>query len=600
VLQQAANERDVPGYCALRKIGRGGMGEVYAARQSDTQRSVAIKFLAPHSNRNSRELKRRFDREARLMSGLAHPNIVTVVDHGTVAGQDYFVMEYVDGPSLRELLHHGRPMETTQACVILHGICQALSYLHDSGIVHRDLKPDNVLIDPSGNVKLTDFGISTPLSEVGIVTGTGEFLGTLDYIAPEQRARLPIDQRVDQYSLGVMAFEMLTGRLPIGGAKPPSQLNPQLSPQVDAVLSKSLQEDPDDRYATVSDFGQALDRALLGWSARSRWWSLAGLAACFVAVLATGGWSVCARARAARAPAPPALPPAAELAQPVNPASDNDAQLGYFLSLGEEHAASGRYPEAEMCFGEAIGLAPKSPQPLIARGRLYKMIGQYQEALDDLARALDLDPTRADARTGRGSIYVQIKDYDKAIVELDEAVRLDPSGAEAFAYRGWAYHGLKDDERATADLDQALSIDATCGVGYQFRGLLLKTRKDYAAARANYEAAVQAIPADPYFHATLAGFLATCPDKSLRDSAAALNHAQRACELSNWKDWRNLKVLATSYRAVGDMDAAVTWCERALELAPPSQRAAVEADLDAYRRARPVTAPRQEKPSADS
>jgi serine/threonine protein kinase len=237
------------------------MGEVYLGRQCGSQRAVAIKFLTPSSRLPRRERELRFEREVRVVTGLDHPNIVTVYDHGTVADRDYFVMEYVVGGSLRERLAAGS-LAIAEIRDMLRQIAAALDYLHRKRIVHRDLKPENVLLDETGRVKLADFGISAPLEELGALTASGQFLGTLDYMAPEQRARLPLDARADQFAMAVIAFELLTGKRPLGNFRRRSQLNPKLHSRVDDVLQKALQDDPDDRYGTVLEFADALDQAL--------------------------------------------------------------------------------------------------------------------------------------------------------------------------------------------------------------------------------------------------------------------------------------------------------------------------------------------------
>jgi serine/threonine protein kinase len=260
----------VSGYEILRQIGAGGMGSVFLARQCACERKVAIKFLTRHAFATNNERQLRFEREARLATELTHPNIVSVFEHCQSADLSYFVMEFIEGVSLREQLKPGQPMAVQQARTVLNGVIQALTYLHDKNIVHRDLKPDNVLVDSSGVVKVTDFGLAVRVPEVGSVTNTGEYLGTVDYMAPEQRARLPLDDRADQFSLGVMAYEMLTGKRPLGCFKPPSQLNSQLSRSVDEVLAKAMQEDPDDRYPTIQAFNKSLGRALAASPRRAR------------------------------------------------------------------------------------------------------------------------------------------------------------------------------------------------------------------------------------------------------------------------------------------------------------------------------------------
>jgi serine/threonine-protein kinase len=266
------------------------MGEVYRAQETATRRVVAIKFLATGFASANQEARQRFEREGRVMAQVTHPNVVTLLARGHTNGQDYLVMELIVGTCLRELMCSGKPMDPRQVLPLLEGIVQGLACLHEQGIVHRDLKPENVLIDCRGLVKLTDFGISASVAELGSLTRTGEVVGTLDYMAPEQRHRLPVDARADQFALAVMVYEMLTGRLPLGRFKPASAWNAQVNAEADAALTRALSHDPDERFPTVPAFATALAE---GFASPLRWrrsMTIAGAVGLllFLAVLAAG------------------------------------------------------------------------------------------------------------------------------------------------------------------------------------------------------------------------------------------------------------------------------------------------------------------------
>src|ERR1051326_5676274 len=206
-------------------LGAGGMGAVYKARQPALDRFVALKIL-PAAKAGGVNFEERFNREARALARLSHPNIVTVHEFGQAGGLHYFLMEYVDGAKLRQLERAGR-LAPREALQLIPQICDALQYAHDEGVVHRDIKPENVLVDRKGRVKIADFGLAKILghdAESLRLTAEGQVMGTPHYMAPEQVERpLTVDHRADIYSLGVVLYEMLTGDLPLGKFSPPSR-----------------------------------------------------------------------------------------------------------------------------------------------------------------------------------------------------------------------------------------------------------------------------------------------------------------------------------------------------------------------------------------
>jgi serine/threonine protein kinase len=213
----------LPQFEILQLLGRGGMGVVYKARQIELDRIVALKILPP-GEFDSPKFVERFRREARSLAKLSHPNIVGVYDFGQSEGLFYFVMEFVDGLNLRQMILDHR-LSPTNALAIVPRICDALQYAHEEGVVHRDIKPENILIDKRGRVKIADFGLAKLLGREEIdsrLTVSGVTLGTPRYMAPEQVEQPQnVDHRADIYSLGVVFYEMLTGELPMGRFAPP-------------------------------------------------------------------------------------------------------------------------------------------------------------------------------------------------------------------------------------------------------------------------------------------------------------------------------------------------------------------------------------------
>jgi predicted Ser/Thr protein kinase len=253
--------RQFPQLEILEVLGQGGMGVVYKARQRHLNRLVAVKILPPSVGRDP-AFAERFAREAQALAQLNHPNIVQVYDFGRTDEFFYFLMEYVDGVNLRALIRDGK-LQPEQALKIVPQICEALQFAHDEGIVHRDIKPENILIDKKGRVKIADFGLAKlvgrPAHELSL-TGTGQLMGTLGYMAPEQLQEAhTVDHRADIYSLGVVFYEMLTGRLPIGRFDPPSK-KVHVDVRLDEIVLRSLESEPERRYQHASELKEQVDR----------------------------------------------------------------------------------------------------------------------------------------------------------------------------------------------------------------------------------------------------------------------------------------------------------------------------------------------------
>ncbi len=248
------------------ELGSGGMAVVYRARQPSLDREVAIKALAPEYSRSSDAIER-FERESTLATQLTHPGITQIIDRGVDNGRYYIVMEYVRGCSLEDLLRD-RSLAVHEGVDIAGQVASALAYAHSKGVVHRDVKPGNVLISSdSGVVKLADFGIAQfteALLRGKTLTLTNVGMGTYDYMAPEQRLDARgVDARADQFSFGVVLYEMLTGQLPIGHFKRPERLRDDTPPLLSGIVMRCLQQSPADRYASFRELLADLDRVTL-------------------------------------------------------------------------------------------------------------------------------------------------------------------------------------------------------------------------------------------------------------------------------------------------------------------------------------------------
>ncbi|MGA8218717.1 MAG: Stk1 family PASTA domain-containing Ser/Thr kinase [Solirubrobacterales bacterium] len=254
-----------------RKIGSGGMADVWLAEDTELDRNVAIKILHDRFAQDS-EFVQRFQREAQSAAGLQHPNVVGIFDRGAFLDTYFIAMEYVDGPSLKDLVKGG--MGTKDAIDFTRQILNAARFAHRKGIIHRDLKPQNVLIDDEGRARVADFGIARG-GESSDITATGSVMGTAQYLSPEQAQGKPTTPRSDIYSIGVILYEALTGRVPFEGdsavaialkqvseaPRRPSAINPDIPPALDAVVMRALAKDPDARFKDADAFLRALDAA---------------------------------------------------------------------------------------------------------------------------------------------------------------------------------------------------------------------------------------------------------------------------------------------------------------------------------------------------
>jgi eukaryotic-like serine/threonine-protein kinase len=258
-------------YRVLRRLGSGGMADVWLAEGTHLQREVALKVLHRRFAQD-REFVERFRREAESAAGLQHPNVVAVYDRGEFEGTYYIAMQYVEGPTLKELIERG--LAPAEAVALIRQVLEAARFAHRHGIVHRDLKPQNVIVDADGKAVVTDFGIAR--AGVSEITQTGSVMGTPHYLSPEQAQGFEVTSVSDLYAVGVILYEALTGSVPFEGesavavamkqvsAVPlrPSSINPQVSPALDAVVMRALEKEPGQRFQSADAFIAALDAAM--------------------------------------------------------------------------------------------------------------------------------------------------------------------------------------------------------------------------------------------------------------------------------------------------------------------------------------------------
>jgi serine/threonine protein kinase len=395
----------------LEALGRGGMGAVYKVRQPRLDRLAALKILSPE-RQGDRQFNARFEREARTLAQMNHPNIVTIYDFGEAQGRCFLLMEFVDGLTLRQLLQAGR-LSPSEALEIVPKICEALQYAHQRGVVHRDIKPENILIDKQGRLKIADFGIAKMAGAAPAlgVTEERQVVGTPHYMAPEQVEKpRAVDHRADIYSLGVVFYEMLTGELPLGKFQPPSQ-KVQLDVRLDEVVLRTLEKEPARRYQQASDVKSdvetivstpsthTLNSKAMNSNTKSVLTATSIIAALVVVFLGIRSW------QSGHSP-------------------EHAAQLTREASKLWQ---SGQLDDAKVKFREAVAINPKSSEAWNGLGWTALNSGDKATAESSFQKVVALDPNHPAALNGLGQLYLAQKKYDMAETYLLKAAPQAPA-----------------------------------------------------------------------------------------------------------------------------------------------------------------------------
>lgn len=263
-------------YEIIEKIGSGGMAIVYKAKDLLLNRIVTIKVLREQFTADE-EFVRRFRREAQSAASLSHTNIVSIYDVGKDGDTEYIVMEYIEGQNLKDIIRNYAPLSTEQTIDLGMQIAEAIRHAHEHHIIHRDIKPHNILVTEDGRIKVTDFGIARAVS-AATMTHTGDIVGSVHYLSPEQAKGVQTNEQSDVYSLGIILYELLTGKVPYDGetpisialkhlqeqAVPPSKLNPRVSPALENLVMRTIAKHPEQRYATAKDLLQDLHKVQAG------------------------------------------------------------------------------------------------------------------------------------------------------------------------------------------------------------------------------------------------------------------------------------------------------------------------------------------------
>lgn len=515
--------RSVSHYRVEAVLGRGGMGTVYRATDTRLGRTVALKLLPADAASPAR--RQRFLREAQAASALDHPGIVAVHDVGSHQGSDFIVMEHVRGRTLREVVDSG-PVAVEDALSWVRQAAEALAAAHAAGIVHRDLKPQNLMVTADGRLKVLDFGLASVEGvEAGSLettaerlTSSGVVLGTPGYMSPEQAEGLPVDARTDVFALGVVLYELLTGRMPFRGAsapavlyaivhhepEPASRLRPGLGRDVLDVLDRMLAKEPDRRFANGGELLEALTGAVAPAGSgrhpeaagardrarRRRWYTAAGVAF-LLALVAIGG--VLWKRRTPGGPA--ARAPAASGA-----ATSYDRYLEG-LELLKRWDKAENLDRAIRLFGEA---AAEDPAFALAFARLadaqrIRYALTHDKAwLDSAARSADeaarLDPGLSPVQVALGRVHAMRGNNDLAFAAFERALSIDPSSAEANQAIARLYERLGRPKDAEASHQRAISLDPeSIDVLDSYASFLFRQSRFEEAAR-QWQAVVRLAP----------------------------------------------------------------------------------------------------------
>ncbi len=467
-------------YRLTRLLERGGFADVYFGEHIHTGSPATVKVLQTELTGDEME---QFHAEAQALARLVHPQIVRLLEFGVEGNTPFLVMDYSPNGSLRQRHPIGERLPLATIVSYVRQIAEALQYAHDQKLIHCDIKPENMLLGRRNEVLLSDFCLDT-VAQSSRSQSTLEVAGTVAYAAPEQLQGKPCPAS-DQYALGVVVYEWLSGDLPFHGplpeivsqhlSVPPPLLRekvPTISVELERVVLRALAKEPQNRYSSVREFAEALAAAVEQPGQ--------GVHTPVVAVEPSESTIV---------PLVNATPP--QIAAPLPQKTKEQ-----WLNEGIAHYDAGRYKEAIAAYDYVIALDPRDALAYNNRSNAYYSLGEYQQALADYSRAIDCDPRSALAYHNRGNTYYALKDCKLALADYDNALALDPTNAAIYDNRGSAYADLKQCEKAIADYGSAIALDPRYAPAYNNRGLAYKVLREYKKAIADHSRAIALDPND--------------------------------------------------------------------------------------------------------
>jgi len=508
-------------YRITKKLGVGGMATVWKAYHPALDRYVAIKVLHP-SFKEDPQFAARFQREARMVAKLIHPHIVPIYDFSEHEGMSYLVMRFIEGRTLKAVLKEG-PLSLDRVLETLEPAGEALAYAHEQGVLHRDIKPSNFIITAEGEVFLTDFGLARMAETTDSTLSRDMLVGTPQYISPEQVRGEKLDAGTDIYSLGVVLFEMLTGKVPYDADTPyavihdhifsplpvPSEFNPDIPEAVERVVLKALAKDRKDRFESVRDMISALKGAVpegavevvpvpappeaLGEAVEAAeevesvemprprsWWrsrrfiaGVLGLGAVLTVCICSLLFLIVVSGSGERQP--PIRPRETVTAAREDPAAHTYLDRRYFQQGNIELAIA--------VYEVAIDLDPDAVDAHLGLGIIYLRERDPDMALDFYKQALDVEPDSAKAHLGMGDAFVLLNEFDSAALHYERVVKLDPAVSGPHAKLGMCHV-------VQGDIERSLELDPREPQGHFCMGLYFAQVGDPDMARREFQTVI--------------------------------------------------------------------------------------------------------------
>ncbi|CAG0947614.1 eukaryotic-like serine/threonine-protein kinase [Anaerolineae bacterium] len=473
-------------YQIIEPLGQGGMATVFKAYHPALDRYVAIKVLHP-AFKEDPNFNARFNREARIVAKLDHPNIIPIYDFAEHAGTPYLVMRYVEGKTLKAIFRDSPlPLPLDRVLTYIRPVAAGLAYAHAQGVLHRDIKPSNVICANDGHIYIMDFGLAR-IAQAGESTMSQDMLiGTPQYISPEQARGTALDERTDIYSLGVVLFEMLTGRVPFSADTPyaiihdhiysplplPTTINPHLASEIERVLLKALAKDPDARFASATELMRALDAAQIPGAVQP----------------ITPPIVVSEKSTDASSPSTPEK--IVPIATPIVPAK----------KAAQSKEEPGKKPARQLDWRTCLVVAVAALVVLIACGvfavnqvdDLQRLLGRPTPAIDSVRVARErvtANPQDANAHLRYADALAAQKQFDAARAEYEQAIKLDPQLVDAYLRAGDLNLDQKRYEDARALYDRVLRNDPNnaqaiwrMGEYYRVQGKTVEALREFTRA----------------------------------------------------------------------------------------------------------------------